>query len=83
MEDLGSIVADKNRKNEEINADSGMKKGRRRIIGKKPAPENKAPREMITPALRAALTKQVPMKINGGLWVVNVQFQNTNETVFL
>ena len=77
MEDLGSIVAENNRKNEEksagldgiangdaaldgiTNGDAGNGRVRKRIVGKKPKKELAAPREMITPALRAALTKQV------------------------
>ena len=83
MEDLGSVVADKNRENERRteagNAENdagneGVKKGRRRIVGKKPKKEaTTAPREMITPALRAALTKQVWASFLGavtGRWCV-------------
>ena len=73
MEDLGSIVngsngvgngevdvEEKNRRNEAKT--DGMKK-RKRIVGKKPKKETSTttPREMITPALRTALTKQVNM----------------------
>lgn len=53
MEDLGVVMAKENQDPSEAKPRS-----RRRIIGKKPAKKSETPREMITPALRKALTKQ-------------------------